>query len=622
MSFGIRSLAALTLLLAAPAFADPPHNLILFVPDGLRAAIVDATTAPTFARLRDEGVNFVNSHSLFPTFTTANASAFATGHTLGDTGDFSNAIYSRFPMASAGNTVTPFLESDPVLREMNADFSQNYLSEASIIALARAAGDSTALIGKLGPTAIFDVRSLDDPGDASRTLIIDDSTGKEGAALPSEPWRKAFETSGVPLVAPSRGENGYFGAFDKLGTLKANTVQQQYFLDVALKVALPAFKTAGQPFVLVYWSRDPDGTQHNQGDSFRSLTPGINGPTSLAAIKSADDALAALESKLKELDLYETTDIIVAADHGFSTISKVSKTSPAASKAYDDVNAGELPYGFLAIDLAIALKKSDPTVKLFDPDHGNAEVDWERRMHPSKGNGLIGADPKAPEVIVAANGGSDLVYLGDMLSPRKARQLARTLVRALLREDYASGLFVDEAGVGSIAGALSTRSIGLAGAALTPHPAIVVNFQSFTTGCDQPTLCTAMVADTILQQGQGMHGSFSRADTWNFMAARGPDFRADFVDHAPASNADIGMTIAKLLGVTPTRNGQFVGRVLSESLRGSEGTKTPAIRTATLVSGSGFDGLKTTLNTQSVGDAVYFDAAGFPGRTVGLESKK
>jgi predicted AlkP superfamily pyrophosphatase or phosphodiesterase len=58
----------------------------------LRAAIIDPQTAPTLARLRDEGVNFVNSHSLFPTFTTANASAFATGHGLGDTGDFSNTI--------------------------------------------------------------------------------------------------------------------------------------------------------------------------------------------------------------------------------------------------------------------------------------------------------------------------------------------------------------------------------------------------------------------------------------------------------------------------------------------------------------------------------------------------
>ena len=47
------------------------------------------------AEVRDKGVNFKNPHSLFPTFTMANASAMATGHYLGDTGDFSNTIYHR-----------------------------------------------------------------------------------------------------------------------------------------------------------------------------------------------------------------------------------------------------------------------------------------------------------------------------------------------------------------------------------------------------------------------------------------------------------------------------------------------------------------------------------------------
>ncbi|HUN97832.1 MAG TPA: alkaline phosphatase family protein, partial [Bradyrhizobium sp.] len=75
-----------------PAEHNTPHNVILFVPDGLRGRIVTPQTAPTMAAIRDKGVNFKNSHSLFPTFTTANASAMATGHLLGDTGDFSNTI--------------------------------------------------------------------------------------------------------------------------------------------------------------------------------------------------------------------------------------------------------------------------------------------------------------------------------------------------------------------------------------------------------------------------------------------------------------------------------------------------------------------------------------------------
>ncbi len=73
----------------------------------------------------------------------------------------------------------------------------------------------------------------------------------------------------------------------------------------------------------------------------------------------ADMALSAIEQGLKSLGLAETTNIVVAADHGFSTISKDSKTSVAAKISYADVNANELPVGFLAIDLANALKKAD-----------------------------------------------------------------------------------------------------------------------------------------------------------------------------------------------------------------------------------------------------------------------
>ncbi len=76
-----------------PAAAQKRHNVIVFVADGLRRGSVNAQDMPTFLKLRTEGVDFRNSHSVFPTFTTANASVIATGHGLGDTGDFSNIIY-------------------------------------------------------------------------------------------------------------------------------------------------------------------------------------------------------------------------------------------------------------------------------------------------------------------------------------------------------------------------------------------------------------------------------------------------------------------------------------------------------------------------------------------------
>ena len=79
--------------------------------------------------------------------------------------------------------------------------------------------------------------------------------------------KAALTAAGLPLAAPARGDNGKAGDSKKPGTTVANVEQQDYFADVATKVVLPMFKARSKPFVLVFWSRDPDGTQHNQGDS-------------------------------------------------------------------------------------------------------------------------------------------------------------------------------------------------------------------------------------------------------------------------------------------------------------------------------------------------------------------
>src|SRR5579863_2857250 len=348
---------------SAPAQNNTPHNIILFVPDGLRGRIVTAKTAPAMAAVRDAGVNFRNSHSLFPTFTTANASAMATGHYLGDTGDFANTIYTGYPVAAANGTVTPFLEMDPVILDADEHFGGDYLNEETILKLARASGFSTAALGKRGPVLIFD--HTDKIGAAGlHSIVFDDSTGTDKGVPLSEEIKAALTKAGLPLATPPRGDNAKAGDAKTPGTLVPNTVQQAYFVDVATKVVLPLFKARNNPFVLVFWSRDPDGTQHNQGDSLNQLVPGINGPTSLASIKNADNDLARIRQALADLGLADTTDIVVSADHGFATISKESKTSPAARASYADVPAGFLPPGFVALDLAGALK-----LPLFDPDN-------------------------------------------------------------------------------------------------------------------------------------------------------------------------------------------------------------------------------------------------------------
>ena len=598
-------LACASLLPAEHASAQPP-NVVLFVADGLRHGVVTAQNAPTLYRLMHEGVAFEDSHAIFPTFTTANASAIATGHYLGDTGDFSNTIYAgEEALPTARGSVTPFLEADPILGDMDQRFNGNYLNEDSILALARRAGYSTAAIGKQGPTLIMDHTDR-----GQNSIVVDDSTGKPAGVALSVEMQNALKAAALPLEAPSRGANGSAGSFNTRGTRVANVLQQAYFASVATNAVLPFFKQLDRPFLLVFWSRDPDGTQHNQGDSFLQLKPGINGPTSLAAVRNADNNLAALLASLKSLGLESTTDVWVTSDHGFSTISKESQSSPAAKNGYADVPAGLLPPGFLALDLAASLE-----LPLFDPDKSNAVVG--AGAHPVAGNALIGTDSANPSVVVAANGGSDLVYLpgGDRTA------MAGRVVDALLGQDYVSGVFVDDA-LGRFAGTLPLSAINLSGKAVTPVPSMVVNFKSFHfdgSDCITWLMCTAEIADSTLQQGQGMHGTFSRADTFNFMAAVGPSFKRGFVDQAPVSNADIGQTIAHLmtLPVGATGRGKLVGRVATEALRDG---RDPEVVSGELASAPASNGLRTIVFYQQVGDTRYFSAAGFPGRTVGIDA--
>jgi arylsulfatase A-like enzyme len=644
--------AAALLLFSATGFC---RNVIIFVADGLRNGSVNQTDAPTFYALRQLGVDFPNSHALFPTFTTPNASAIATGHYLGDTGDFGNTLYAGFLIPQrtgiqVPNTRTPFIENDAVLGCMDEHFNGNFLDEETLLEIARKHGFATAAVGKLGPTLIQDIavgNAKDGVVPIPETVIIDDTTGKDGG-IPLDP-RVAAELKdvGLELVTPDRSngrpktqeDNGTPGNSDNPGTLSPNLKQQQFFVDALTRAILPGFLKSGKPFVVVFWSRDPDGTQHNQGDSLNQLRPGINGPTSIAAIRNADTNLKQILDFINNMPgLAAETDLFVTSDHGFSTISKheldtagkgVVK-SYAASQTYKDaagrqeVPAGFLPPGFVAIDLAHFLD-----LPLFDPDKV-VTIDGKKQykpvnpetpsndtsaQRPVAGDGLIGGTgaltPADAKVVVAANGGSDLVYL-----PVEDPQLLTKIVEFLTTQDYVSGLFTDPE-YGSVKGALTLNDIELKGIGVLPTPALVINFRSFATDSTNPLMNAITLCDTTLQEGQGMHGSFNRADTLNSMIAFGPDFKERYIDPAPVSNADVAKTLAHILKLQLPVHGTLEGRILNEALKG--GPENVAFETKSMKSEPASNGEVTRLNYQQVGKTKYFDAAGFPTRSVGLD---
>lgn len=598
--------AVLALLLALPAHAQ--RNVVIFVADGLRYTSVTPETAPTMSRLQREGVDFSNSHAVYPTLTTANASAIATGHFLGDTGNYANTLYVNFPVPCRQGAVVTFIEDDCILRDIKAHYPNDYIAQTTLIQAARAAGMNTVVIGKKGPAAIQFLAALDSKNEAvdgPLGIFIDDATNR-----PANPDGSPTKSTmlGKSLAADITRLAGGVEATPLSGT--PNIVQQAYLRQAVSQVVLPRLKESGKPFAMLYWSRDPDTTQHGALDSEGQLVPGINSTSGRAAIYNADSDLKGILDTLKQQGLADNTDVFVIADHGFSTVAKAIPTPDGR------VDRPTLATGFLAIDVSKWLGQ-----KLFDPDREEAELDLTAGEHPVQGSGLIGPSPDKPRAVVVANGGTDFIYVPD--GP-DARATAKAIFAKLLEQPYVGALFVRDdllkGGKADFAGALAMSEINLIGSSAMPRPAIVVGLRNFVVnGCGGvEQMCAAEISDTAYRTGQGMHGSFSRADTRNFMAAIGPDFKKGYADALPVGNVDVTPTLAHILGLDLKGPGKLKGRVIEEALLGG---KEPAVKKSTLSSDKAANGVQTILNVQEVAGTKYFDAGGIAGRTVGLVEK-
>ena len=106
-----------------------------------------------------------------------------------------------------------------------------------------------------------------------------------------------------------------------------------------------------------------------------------------------------------------------------------------------------------------------------------------------------------------------------------------------------------------------------------------------------------------------------RQEIFEVTAAIGPDFKAGYASDLPVSNADVGATAARLLGLAPKHKGNLIGRVMTEAMPNGA---TPRGFSGSVSSRMSANGLKTVLQFQRVGEQRYFDVAGFPGRTLGL----
>ena len=554
---------------------------ILFVWDGLRPDLVNPADTPNLAALAQGGVEFLDHHSTYPTFTMMNAASFATGGFPAATGFYGNTFWQPGPSGtdSGGRAIDfsqPIFSEDwGVLHAVDTYYQSHLLLVGTLFKAAQDAGLKTAAIGKSGPAFLQDYGRggliLDEklawPLDFARDLQT------AGFALPRASTN-AYNTGDLVLAATNGDPTA---ALPKVALADGITpdptdasgtptrAANQYLMHTYLEYVLPQ----KNPDLSVIWLRNPDATQH---------TYGVGAPNSQDGLRAQDELLGQLLTKLHALGLDRTTDVIVVSDHGHSNVSGPTSLFPLrkiTNRAVGDVDAhaGSAVSGYVrladlmtragfaafdgsgcAFDPVMSGIKADGTTVYATQMDADGSVCGMPRQYTT-GSFRIPATLPAHAIVIAANGGSDYLYV-----PDHDAQTVENAVRFLQSREQIGAIFVADR-YGAVTGTLPLSLVRVQDAG-DRHPDVVVSFawDDQTTVNGVPGIEWNSVANL-----RGMHGSFSPYDVHNTLVASGPHFRRGWQDWLPTGNVDVAPTLARIFHL-PLPQAQ--GRPLREALRG------------------------------------------------------
>src|SRR5437870_2624651 len=331
----------------APGAEEPneSRHVVIVVWDGMRPDFVSEQNTPALWKLAREGVTFRNHHAVYPSATMVNGTAMVTGVYPGRNGITANHVYR--PDIDPHHAVD--VELLPVVNKGDDLSGGKYISVPTVAELVQRAGGGTVIAAAKTVGLLLDRKAGTNSG-AKRSLTL-----FAGKSLPAD-------------VLSSISE--------KLGPFPSAHLQQDIWTTKALTDVL--WKD-GLPALSVLWLGEPDLTQHESA-------PGA--PAALAAIKSADENLAAVLAALDQGNARGTTDVFVVSDHGFSTIER-------------------------SIDLRKILNDAGFTTKTEFTD-----------------------EPKPRDIMLAGNGGCVLFYVTG-----HDEKIIRRLVEFLQQSDFAGVIF-------------------------------------------------------------------------------------------------------------------------------------------------------------------------------------
>jgi predicted AlkP superfamily pyrophosphatase or phosphodiesterase len=282
----LAALVAATIAASAtgPAAAGKAVLNVVLVLDGLRPDSITASETPNLWRLREEGVNFLNGHSVFPTVTRVNATAIGTGTYPDRNGMLGNTIYVR--------------QVDPNHAFGNDDHRNLLRLDAATnggMVLAKSLGEILAERGK--------TLAVVSSGTTGSALLVNPRAPKGVGVLVNGYWEP-----GARVAFPDTANNTILHRFPaapaKGGTQDPSIESVTWTQRVLRDYVLGELK----PDVVVNWLTEPDHIQHGIG---------AGSPAARAAIRNDDREIGLLIDRLRELGLAERTNIIVVSDHGF-----------------------------------------------------------------------------------------------------------------------------------------------------------------------------------------------------------------------------------------------------------------------------------------------------------------
>src|SRR5881397_3706795 len=482
------------------------RHIVVVVWDGMRPDFVSEQNTPALWKLSREGVTFRNHHAVYPSATIVNGTALVTGVYPSKNGIIANHVYR--PDIDLNHAID--VEIPAVVKKGDELSGGKYISVPTIAELIQRAGGRTVIATAKTVGLLLDrhpdvanrlnsVNRVASPLAEGERMKVRGSTtpATENAktlTLPSPLRRERRTNSESETKIDSQGAKNSVTLFagtslpgeivpsisEALGPFPSAHLQQDSWTAKALT---DFFWKDGLPVLSILWLGEPDLTQHESA-------PGA--PAALAAIKSADENLAAVLAALDQRDARGTTDMFVVSDHGFSTIRR-------------------------SIDLRKILSDAGFVAK--------TEFDDE---------------PKPGDIMLVGNGGSVLFYvIGHEAT------LVHRLVEFLQQSDFAGVIFTKQGLPGTFH--LNDAKIDNAHA-----PDVVMAFR-WNDSKNQFGTPGMIDADWQRAAGEGTHATLSRFDMHNTLVAAGPDFRRDQTDDLATGNVDLAPTICTFLELTARR---------------------------------------------------------------------